>query len=414
MAKKNRNNTDNNTSKSNSKDKQNIKNTDTPKSHRTRNAYFIFLGILAFAILIFMMYCYKSLTLYEEAQPYYVMDEVIANLKTAGFSSANTDGLYFTQFDTEEAFLAEKNALIQNNEFSYYKLRENYSDGALIYAIYAGETKIAEASLLPQSSYNRMYLLTITDWAFGSYTLMQSNGGYSVDATIPEDYTLYINGVEIDSAFQTASRENPSLVYCKEYVTIPPIVSYHVDGLANPANVEIVNGSKTEYVCEDSSLEPADTILDNTTGPDIHITNENEKALTIAIDYAAPDVVPEDIKEMVFENVERYSNFFSRDIEGCLESVDGIRDLFPEESIYLTLADQYRREDMRVFSSHTNTHFLNEEISEYTIYSSDCFSCRVHFDKSMTLGGSREMIDTTDNVYYYVKIDNRWVIADIQ
>ena len=118
------------------------------------------------------------------------------------------------------------------------------------------------------------------------------------------------------------------------------------------------------------------------------------------------------LREMILEGVERYSNFFSKDLPGCRESIDPIRDLFPEDSIYLTLADQYRREDMGVFSSHTNTHFENEEISEFTWYSEDCFSCRVRFDKSMTLG--REIIDTTDNVYFYVKLDGAWVIADIQ
>jgi len=136
--------------------------------------------------------------------------------------------------------------------------------------------------------------------------------------------------------------------------------------------------------------------------------------LTLDFTDFSPREMPEDLQRYVLDSVETYSNYFSRDLEGCRESIDPIRHLFPEDSVYLTLADQYRREDMGVFSSHTNTHFLNESVTEYTVYTEDCFSCRISYDKSMTLSGGREMIDTTDNVYYFVRIDDVWVIADIR
>lgn len=404
------------------------------KSHKARNAYFIFLVVLAVLILLFLMYCRKSLILYEEAQPEYVMDSYIQELKENGLSKEDIANLTFSDKNPEIAYLQEMNQLLANSALSYHKLRENFSDGALIYGIYAEDTKLAEVSLMPESSYNRMYILTITDWSAANLQMVPYRLEYRAEITIPADYEVTINGAKPTEDMLVSSKEDSTLDYCRAYVDIPTLVSYDTGYYSHPLNIivkdnfgeEVFSSEQDKYnygeKVTSSELDTKDNkeLLSSSENEAQHTasllstsTKELENTLTtVSFGYATPDM-PDDLEQMVLEKVQRYSKFFSKDLPGGLESIDPIRDLFPEDSIYLTLAEQYRREDIHVFSSHTNTHFENEKISEYTIYSKDCFSCRVYFDKSMSLG-SREMIDTTDNVYYFVKLKDNWVIADIK
>ena len=68
---------------------------------------------------------------------------------------------------------------------------------------------------------------------------------------------------------------------------------------------------------------------------------------------------------------------------------------------------------MEIIVAHTGTAFISDSVSEYTVYSKDCFSCRISFTKTMNMYG-QEIKDDTDNTYYFVRIDNEWKIADIE
>lgn len=376
------------------------------KFHRARTAYFIFLAVLAVLILLFLMYCRKSLILYEDSQPEYVMDAYIQQLQQTGLTKEDVVDLTFSGKNPEALYLEEMNQLMADAVLSYHKLRENFSDGALIYGIYAEDTKIAEVSLLPESSYNRMYILTITSWAVSDLQPVPYRCEYRGEIEVPADYEVSINGSAPTDDMIVSSREDSALDYCRAYTDIPSLVSYDTGYYSHPLEIIVKdNNGDIVFSSETPIIETVSLLAGYAQEPQNTLT-------TVTFGYAAPDM-PEDLQQMVLEKVERYSNFFSKDLPGGMESIDPIRDLFPEDSIYLTLAEQYRREDIHVFSSHTNTHFENEKISEYTVYSKDCFSCRVYFDKSMTLG-NREMIDTTDNVYYFVNLNGNWVIADIK
>jgi hypothetical protein len=67
-----------------------------------------------------------------------------------------------------------------------------------------------------------------------------------------------------------------------------------------------------------------------------------------------------------------------------------------------------------MYSAHSAPVFTNEKVSNYVVYSDDCFSVEVAFDKTMilTLNGN-ERLDKNNQVYYYVKIDGKWLIADM-
>ena len=393
---------------------------DTKKKSKIKYVYLAFTLLLLIGMIVFLWYCNNSLRLYESAQPEYVMEDVLGTLSVNGIDALDTSGITFHALEADNDYLTFLDQQLRNASLTYKKLRESYSDGALIYGIYNGDTLVAEATLLPGESYQRMYLLTITDWNLSGITATQPpSENFRFTASLPDNYTITVNGISLDETYLTSTEDVEILNYCKSYVDTPGLISYEVSGLASEPAIVIYdfNGNVAwENEGAKSTANDAATVSGDNELTQDAVTVSGDNSIDIEIGFMNRELTDSEedqaLREMILEGVERYSNFFSKDLPGCRESIDPIRDLFPEDSIYLTLADQYRREDMGVFSSHTNTHFENEEISEFTWYSEDCFSCRVRFDKSMTLG--REIIDTTDNVYFYVKLDGAWVIADIQ
>lgn len=352
-------------------------------------AYGIYLLILGFLALVFLLYARKTLVLYEASQPHYVMDELITNPEL--LTMLDTSNLAFNEFETEESYYQNVLESISANRIQYYLLKESYTDGSLTYGLYAGDLPFGTIVLIPQNTVTKMIAIPITDWVVSDMNAYEASESYHLTVTVPDSYQITINGIVLNDNYVSEVAEYPELSYCAEYVTVPEQLTYEVTGLKHPFNL-IITDANGEILISDTQTN-----------------TQNEYQFTPACQE-----MDEELAEMVLSGVETYSNFFSKDLPGCRESIDPIRHLFPEDSIYLSLADQYRREDMGVFASHSNTHFLNESISEYIPYNENCFSCRVYFDKSMTLGSSREIIDTTDNRYFFVRIDGNWVIADIQ
>lgn len=379
---------------------QNQPHTSTGKKNRKAlAAYLLFLAFLVLSVVLILRYAWNSLTLYEASRPEYVMESVVASLSENGFASLSAEHLSFHPLEPAEDYIAEMENLISAYGISYALLKESFTDGSLLYGLYSGDssenmTRIAEVSLLPESSESRLYILNITHYVPGEILSCKEDTYYNVTVILPGNVPVSVNGITPGEEFLTDAVPYENLTYCEDYVSLPEQVTYSFENLTRPCSIMLG--------AEEYRLTPEDA-------------DENgDFVITLDFTDFSPREMPEDLRRYVLDSVETYSNYFSRDLEGCRESIDPIRHLFPEDSVYLTLADQYRREDMGVFSSHTDTHFLNESVTEYTVYTEDCFSCRISYDKSMTLSGGREMIDTTNNVYYFVRINDVWVIADIR
>ncbi len=361
----------------------------------------VYLAVLILLMIVFLLYARKTLILYEASQPQYLMDALIA---TPGLTlSMNTTVLTFNEFETLEDYQEQLKLLLEDNALQYHFLKESYTDGSLTYGIYAGETPIGTAVLKPVSTITRMIAIPITDWQLAALDAYEARGDYSASITVPDNYTVRINDIPLTNTYITERTPYEELEYSAVYVSVPEQVTYEVSGLKQPAQITVLNA-------DDCELSTSSNVSD--TSP--VISSDASDGSVVLCYLPAEKEISAELSSIVLDAVETYSNFFSRDLPGCRESVDPIRGLFPEDSIYLTLADQYRREDMQIFSSHTDTKFINESITEYIPYNDRCFSCRVSFDKSMTLSNGREMIDTTDNVYYFVLQDGNWLIADIR
>lgn len=372
----------------------------------------IYLTVLILLMMLFLWHARKTLILYEASQPKYLMDALIA---TPGLTlSMNTAVLTFNEFETLEDYREQLKLLLEDNTLQYHFLKESYTDGSLTYGIYAGETPIGTAVLKPVSTITRLIAIPITDWQLTALDAYEAHGDYSASITVPDNYTIKINDIPLTHTYVTERTPYEELEYSAAYVSVPEQVTYEVSGLKHPAQITILDADGSELpVSSDVSDTPSVTSSDASAASPVTSSDASNGSVVLCYLPAEKEISAE-LSSIVLDAVETYSNFFSRDLPGCRESIEPIRGLFPEDSIYLTLADQYRREDMQIFSSHTDTQFINESITEYIPYNDRCFSCRISFDKSMTLSGGRKMIDTTDNIYYFVLQDGNWLIADIR
>lgn len=382
------------------------------KSGKIKVIYMIYLAVLILLMMLFLWHARKTLILYEASQPKYLMDALIA---TPGLTlSMNTAVLTFNEFETLEDYQEQLRLLMEDNALQYHFLKESYTDGSLTYGIYAGETPIGTAVLKPVNTITRLIAIPITDWQLTTLDAYEAHGDYSASITVPDNYTIKINDIPLTHTYVTERTPYEELEYSAAYVSVPEQVTYEVSGLKHPAQITILDADGSELsISSDVSDTPPVTSYDASDASPV--TSSDASIGSVVLCYLpAEKEISVELRSIVLDAVETYSNFFSRDLPGCRESIEPIRGLFPEDSIYLTLADQYRREDMQIFSSHTDTQFINESITEYIPYNDRCFSCRVSFDKSMTLSSGRKMIDTTDNIYYFVLQDGNWLIADIR
>ena len=388
--------------------------------------FLLYMAILLLVMALFLRHVNSVLTVYEAAQPTHAIEALAESLSANGIGGSATvllpdiaaqdpeaqlpytvtvtDDLFYTDYENAEDYLNELNSDIAQNGVQYHRDLEDYSTGAIRYSLYTGERRFAETSLLPGETETRLKLLTITQWVPQEIRLLREAPKCCVVATLPAGDTLMINDKIAGSEHILGSASLPGLDYCRNYVDIPDLVSYEISDLYRLPKVTILDPEKNtiaEYDPEKSS-----SVSDG-----VFCVENNRLSVDL---QPTESEMPEELKDYVLNCVETYSLFFSRDLPGATGSTAPIRHLFPADSEYLSLAEEYRRNSMGYFDSHSKTHFVTEQVDQYIAYGEDCFCCHVYLEKSMTIYGSREVIDKTEGLYYFVKPDDTWVIADIQ
>ena len=363
------------------------------KNGRARiSPFWIVLAVFAVGYIIFWVIfinsvIVKDLNIYNESQPTVVMDAKVAEI-AAGDISCMDFASSGSRFEDGDIYRNTFAANINGKSITYQKNAKSYDAQAPIYDIYAGDEVIATAKVVAVSSEPLMMILTKTEWKVESVTPIYETGDEGLVIEIPDIYTAYVNGIEVDEREYVSTSGYSAFEYASEYVTVPEKIKYEISGLMTKPSVRICDAN----------------------GNDVTVT-ENGSVYTAGF---ATTQISQEMSDYVLNNAKVYSNFFSRDLAGCDKSINGIRYMFPEGSDYLTLAENYRLHDMWMYSGHAAPVFSNEAVTNYIQYSADFFQVDVYFDKSMHLtrtGDTR--VDTTNSTYYYVNINGNWVIADM-
>ena len=361
--------------------------------------FWILYAIFVLAMVIFWIrvgaYVKKSLVLYEDSQPKYAMDGIMKDLEEKGFQDYMTIDGEVSRFETTEAFAQEFQGRLKD-KILYYALAKGYQDpSAPRYELFADGDPVGFVTLKETSSEPFfLKLLTLSEWALDKVEMPSVKGEKGVRITVPDTCSVKINGILADEReMQGQTETSQEFTYASAYVTVPHFVTYEVKGLLRTPKVEVLDLSGAPVPVE--------------------ITEKNGITTGSLKEFAVTEM-PDDLRNMVLENAERYTNYFSVDLTGAKQSTKPIRDMFPEDSYYLELAETYRREDMWMYSDHAAPVFKNESVSNYVRYNEEFFSCEVYFEKEMKLTKTGKIkVDVTNFRLYYGLLDGKWKIVDI-
>ena len=361
--------------------------------------FWVLYALFVIAMIIFWIravsYEKQCLIRYEDSHPVHSMDGVISELLKQGLESYVTIDGEMSRFETREAFSREAQKIVAGKILDYRTSRGVQDPSAPKYDLLADGEVVGSVTLKETSSESLfLNLLKISEWSLDKVEMKSVKGENAVEITTLDSCQVKINGVLAGDGERLEGAEtSDEFAYAKEYVEVPSIVKYRVEGLLEAPKVEILN--------KDGVPVNADVTVKN--------------GLTkVSFTEFEESEMPNDLKSMVLEQTERYTNFFSVDLPGCKGSVSPIRDMFPKDSYYLDLADTYRREDMWMYSDHNAPVFKNEKVDHYVRYNEEFFSCEVYFDKEMVLKKTgKKKVDTTNFRMYYGLLDGEWKILDM-
>lgn len=348
------------------------------------------LALVSFWIYV-LCYVNQCLVTYENAQPEYVIENLVQKIEEGNAESLFTFSATQNRFEDKDIAKNRFLESLSDKEITFEQDATSYNALAPTYVLYADGTKFASITLKETSSYPLMFILSVPSWEVAETVPVLDSPDNSVTLKVPDTYTAYINGIALKESELTGnSWDIESFVYASEYVTVPRLIEYQVSELFNAPNVAI----KDAY---------GNTVAYTQTGNLIEVSE------------FVPIEMDSELSDYVLQNAIDYSNFFSKDLAGCRNSTKCISHMFPENSYYLELAENYRLHDMWMYSSHKTPSFSDQLVSEYVRYSEDFFSCRIYFQKHMELTRTGDLrTDITDSTFYYVKNGGNWVIADMK
>ena len=341
-----------------------------------------YIAVLVILVVILLVYTSNSMKKYEASQPDKVMEQLITDIKAGKLPTISTGDS--GKFEDIEGDVLAKFTNLSNANITYDIKSSGYD--ASSYNLKIDDEKVATVNLKASNHKKMFFLLTVCDWEIASVDAVVEAGTNEVTITVPSDYTVAVNGIVLtDAEMKGEPAPLEELKYVEEYTTVPSFSTYYVGGLVN---------------------EPSVSVIDST-GTMKEIPYEKE----ISITYEAQEM-PEELKAYVLQAAKDYSNFFSKDLPGCSTSTAGIEKYFPQGSVYIELAENYRLHDMWMYSAHHGTEFYNEAVTDYVVYSDELFACNVSFEKKMILTLTGDLrTDSMNQTFYYVNINGEWLIA---
>lgn len=352
----------------------------------------LFVLLMAIFWIWVISYVKKCLVTYEDSQPERIIEQLAAKMEDGTILDFVTIEKGASRFEEEDIYLQDYLSRINGKAVTYEKEAGSYDAKRPVYLLYAGDEPAARVTLAETASESLMFILTAQQWEVVSVEPVYNTGTEAVTIVVPDTYNAFINNIKADDRELTGNQwELAGFQYAAEYVTVPKLVEYHVEDLFEKPEVKIYNnyGEETAYTVDPEG--------------------------TIRIEGFDATAMPKELESYVLSNAKDYSNFFSRDIEGCRNSVAPIAGMFPEDSYYLELAENYRLNDMWMYSAHETPVFSEERVSNYIVYTPELFSVEVYFEKSMKLTSTGDVrTDITNTRYYYANIGGSWLIVDMQ
>ncbi len=384
------------------------------KSYLFRKAFLGYLAVLVVLCIAAVLYVRSSLIAYENSQPDVYMQNLVADLSSGGEIAATFEDKYFStvtlsKFDDVEAFKQQFSSLITGTEITYAANAQSYDTSAPAYDLYSNGEMFMTVTLKSTNPSTRLGIMTISDWEIQSIALRSEGedgttiqgGAFEYTISVPSMYSVFVNGIQLgEEELTDETGEIEQFQYVAEYVDMPKLVTYHIEGLVFEPEITVTDaaGQTVEFTENNGNIKVEPVFTANSTADEI-----------------GADIAPLDIAKT-------WSRLMTDDLGGANHGLAQVREFLIPGSYLDEMATDYAGSvDITFVSAHTLNSFTGERVENYIKYNDNCFSCDVYFEKNMYLTRTGEYrTDVFNSRMFFVRIDDSniaspgWYLVDMQ
>lgn len=435
-----------------------------PQKRRPRSfkrPYLTILAVLMAISVCTLIYVHSALKDYEASQPENILAAQIEKLRKSKSGSGFEDILSLDKMQSQwNASQEEVDQFKKDFLASSITFQEDHSvvdPTKKSFHVLSNGCKVATAQLNYEGQETRLLIFTLDRWSVEKIdvtgyefhltapaSVIIKNGGEVLQGTIADGMATYdvrsltpLNVEICDILGNSVPYDQKNLPTFTDYkVTIP--VGYTICGV-EPVPLEaaaLESIEELKYVkeyCPDVpdaatytlrllSDQPDFKILDSG-GNEVEFTIE-DRAVTITQDFTGQDSLPLSVDIDPLAVAKLWSLFMTQDLTGANNGYGQLSPYLIKGSYLQDVAWQWATGiDITFTSSHTlkDPPFQVENVSNYVVYSENCFSCDIRLEKKMVLSKTGEEVDDVINsTFYFVKYDGtdngkddpRWVLVD--
>lgn len=437
-----------------------------PQKRRRSPVFLCIYLIILLALLVtsacVLDYVQTALEEYEASQPENILFSQIEKLRELDELGKFEDMMSMEKFRSETSITEEEIAQFKKDflagTITFQEDHKAVDPAKKTFNVLCNGTKVATVTLNHEGQETRLLIFTLDRWSVG----MMEVTGYEFHLTAPEYAIIKGNGrvlqgqisdgmvtydirsltplnVEIcDILGNSVPYDQDNLPTFTEYkITIPS--NYTIQGvqavpleLATQEPIEELKyvkeycpemPSTATYILSTLSDTPGFKILDNN-GEEVEFTAEGRK-ITIE-GFAGLDSLPISADIDPLEVAKLWSLFMTKDLTGSNYGYSQLAPYLIKDSYLQNAAWKWATGiDITFTSAHTlkNPPFQVEIVSDYVVYSENCFSCNIRLEKILVLTRTGEEVnDVINSTFYFVKYDDtdngiddpHWALADYQ
>lgn len=367
---------------------------------------------LCILVIIFLAYVMNTLYQYEASFTDNYMDKYVKTVASAAKKGkikkvCNLKNITVNELESNKKDINKSVSQTLKNANITYKLSSKRNAQEPVYGVYANDRKVMEVTLTAKKQHHRLGLFTYPTWKVKESKLGGDRGLIYYDITVPNNYTVTVNGTKLDEKYITNSVTDENYNILTQYVDLPKLVTYKLDNFITEPNIKIANekGENVNFTINNNKVE-----IDN--------LHQKFDSYDEAKKYLTEDIDPLDIAK-------KWSLFLTDDLQGNRHGFSVLNQyLVPDTSLYDMAYKWATSVDITFTSKHTlkNPTFTNTKISNIEVYGKNAFSCTVYLEKNMVIANGNDKVDVMHDKLYFVYYDDtddgkdnpRWKWVDMK
>ncbi len=370
--------------------KKDSKNTEK-KFHLTfKMGLLIYVVVAIILIGIGMGFFWKFIGDYEDGQPIHTMEKVVKDFEKADITkliNSSKIDMVSNPFEVADGegnkFLAEKfNSYLNGKKITFVKAKK-YTDKNPVYVVKADGESIAEVELTSKKRNSSNFKI----WEFESLNLADYISKViktsDIKVQVPEGTVITVNGKEVADSYKVGEADIPELKEVSPYMENPPkMYTYEIKGFtAEPTVSASLNGEALQILKEEN------VYTGTFTSSEEFVNEMSSYADEVAVAYAKNFI---NVQKKILPYVLKESDLYT--------------------SIKSATTAWYPNSKIKSYE------FTEKEISNFQVYSDDCFSCDVKYILEIKFVSGYKVDDPTetgDFKFFFVQKEGKWYLASL-